>query len=51
MWVALGVVILKTNASPFFGKRSRWMKSSFNTYWLWWAIGGQSVPKCLGLRG
>lgn len=41
VWVALGVLILKTNASPFFGKASRWMKASWKTYWLWWAIGGK----------
>lgn len=48
VWVLLGVGILKTQAGeggdkPFFGKKSVWMKSSWNTYWLWWAIGGYYV--------
>jgi len=48
VWVFLGVAILKTQAGgggrgAFFGKKSVWMKSSFNTYWLWWAIGGYYV--------
>jgi len=43
VWVLLGVMILRTNAGPFFGKASRWMKASWGTYWLWWAIGGYYV--------
>lgn len=43
VWVALGVMILRTNAGPFFGRASRWMKSNWRTYWLWWAIGGYYV--------
>jgi hypothetical protein len=41
VWVFLGVSILHVMARPFFGKASRWMKASLNTYWVWWAIGGK----------
>lgn len=41
VWVFLGVSILHVMARPFFGKASRWMKASLNTYWVWWAIGGE----------
>lgn len=45
VWVLLGVGILKTQAGggPFFGRKSVWMKASWNTYWLWWTIGGYYV--------
>jgi hypothetical protein len=43
VWVVLGATVLRQGVSPsrFFGRASQWMTTRWNTYWLWWAIGGE----------
>lgn len=43
-WVGVGCLILELELKPFFNRtKTKWYKLKWDTYWLWWTLGGYFV--------